>query len=178
MHQESLGDSSCVGHAPGVGRVERECAPAKPKGTKKGGAGGKIHYVKDNLTGKYQNVSSTPDRGREEKLTGGICQLLNQAWSGAERLDAEATAAGGMRDAGWEVLRRGERGRKGACPPQSRGILASGLGSAMAGSLAGSVPSLCHIPWGAGLSLGFFMEGKKTITPLPTPQELLFTPRE
>jgi len=89
MHRESLGDSSCVGRAPGIGRVERECAPAKPEGTKKGGDGEKIHYVKDSLAGKYQNVSSTSDRGRGEKLTGGICQLLKQAWIGAGRRGAE-----------------------------------------------------------------------------------------
>lgn len=36
------------------------------KARKKGGAGEKIHYVKDNLSGKYQNVSGTPDRGEEK----------------------------------------------------------------------------------------------------------------
>lgn len=66
MLQESPGDSSCVGHAPGAGGVGRECAPAEPKGARRGGAGEKIHYVKDNLSGKYQNVSGTPDRGEEE----------------------------------------------------------------------------------------------------------------
>lgn len=145
MHQESLGDSSSVGHAPGVGRVERACAPAKPKGTEKGGAGEKIHYVKDNLTGKYQNVSSTPDRGRGEELTGGIYQLLNQARIGAERLDAEATAAGAARDGRCYREGSGAEGEPAppSPPPPSRGISASGLGCAVAGSLAGAVSAQC-----------------------------------
>lgn len=64
-----------------------ELAPAKPKGTKKkgGGDGEKIHYVKDNLAGKYQNVSSTPDSVRGGKLSGGFCQRLKQAWIRAAR---------------------------------------------------------------------------------------------
>lgn len=85
MLQESLDDSSCVGHAPGAGGVESERVPAKPKGPQKKEGPGKIHYAPANLTGKYQNVSSTPGRGRGGKLTGGICQVLNQAWTRAER---------------------------------------------------------------------------------------------
>lgn len=85
MHRESPGDSSCVGHVPGVGGVCASEAERHKKKKRKGGDGEKIHYVKDNLAGKYQNVSSTPDRGRGGKLSGGFCQQLKQAWIGAER---------------------------------------------------------------------------------------------
>lgn len=81
MHQESPGDSSCVGHAPGTGRVEGERARAKPKGARKGGAEEKIHYVKDNLSGKYQNVSGTPAKGEEKNELGAFVTWLTRRGS-------------------------------------------------------------------------------------------------
>lgn len=83
MHRESPGDSSCVGHISGAGGVGT--SEAKRHKKKGGGDGEKIHYVKDNLAGKYQNVSSTPDRVRGGKLSGGFCQRLKQAWIRAAR---------------------------------------------------------------------------------------------
>lgn len=64
--------------------------PAEPGGSErrqsregrgKGGAGKKIHYVKDNLSGKYQNVSGTPDRGEEENELGAFVTWLTRRGS-------------------------------------------------------------------------------------------------
>lgn len=73
------------GTLPELAELRASVCQQSQKAHKKKEGPGKIHYAPANLTGKYQNVSSTPGRGRGGKLTGGICQVLNQAWTRAER---------------------------------------------------------------------------------------------
>lgn len=142
----------------------RECVRQQSqKAHGKGGAGEKIHYVRDNLTGKYQNVSGTPDRGRGGKI--------NREHLSAVKPGVDWSRAAGCRhNVGWELLRRGERGRRGACPPRSRGILASDWALPKQGRIC-SVPLYRRVPWDAAFSLGFLWREKR----LPHPCSLRAT---